>query len=92
MTYSRGISDFLIFIFPTLRLPIFFIVMVMFGNSVSKILKRLVPDEFSLHDVGLDGLQTGGDKTQRDGEGRGCQVACCCPGRFSVGNLWSLGH
>lgn len=31
-------------------------------------------DEFSLHDVQLDELQTGEDKTQKDGEGRSCQV------------------
>ena len=40
----------------------FFILMVMIGNSVSKILKRLGPDdEFSLHDVELDTLQKGRD-------------------------------
>lgn len=47
----------------------FFIIMVMIGNSVSKILKRLGPDdEFSLHDVELDTLQKGRDKTQKERE------------------------
>lgn len=47
----------------------FFIIMVMIGNSVSKILKRLGPDdECSLHDVELDTLQKGRDKTQKERE------------------------
>lgn len=41
--------------------------MVIFGNSLSKILKGLVlDDELSLHDTGLDELQIGGGKTQKD--------------------------
>lgn len=66
----------------------------MFGNSVSKILRRLALHEFSPKGVGLDRLQTGGDKTQKAEEGRGCRwvVAALYP-LFSGKPLepWPLG-
>lgn len=76
LTCSSECSDVFRFIFPTLP-QIFFIIMVMFGNSV-KILKRHVCDgltssEFSLYEVGLDKIKTGGNKTQKEA---GCHVGC----------------